>query len=246
MTIVLNSSSTFQNYTVSSIIDGTLRLIGVKNQDRDVDPVEYGDALTALNMMLDSWSNENLLLNQLVRETFATTPGKQIHTWGVGGDFNSSRPTEILSASDTIGTIDFPLKIVQYDDYETIGLKTFSTVHSRLVYIDDAYPLRNVRLYPVPSGQSVNFESLKPLTNFNNFTDLVNLPPGYARAFKYNLAIEIAPEYQMALSSDIGKIAEESKNAIRKSNHRPVTMTVDRGLFTPRGGRYDPFSDSVY
>jgi hypothetical protein len=53
---------------------------------------------------------------------------------------------------------------------------------------------------------------------------------------KYNLACEIAAEYQTKSGDDVSKIAMQAKAAIKRTNKRPLTAQVDPALLGPQGG----------
>ncbi len=237
--------------TALDVIKGSLRLIHVLGSDTVLSNEEANDALLVLNQMLDSWSTEPNSLYVVTRETFTLTAGHNPHTWGTGGDFNSARPVSVVAASIHVGsgtTVDIPLDSVSYDDYERIGLKGLVTNYPRQFYFDNNWPLANVWLYPVPSSAiGINFQSYKPLANFATLTSTVSLPPGYIRAIRYNLAMELAPEYKTTPSPEVANIANIAMQDIKRAGYKPTTASVDSSLIAlgqQGGGRYNPYSDN--
>jgi hypothetical protein len=61
--------------TAREIIASTLRLLGVLAAGETATANEANDALESLNQMLSSWSNENLVVYQKVRDEFTLTAG---------------------------------------------------------------------------------------------------------------------------------------------------------------------------
>ena len=208
---------------------------------------ENNTALRTLNSIIESLSNDSLTINSVTSENFSLTGGKKTYTFGTGGDFNSPRPTTVkaitTAITGTAGNIDFPVTILQYDDYAAIQLKTLQTNYPQYAYFDGAYPLNNVSFYPVPSSAiPVTIYSIKQLQEFTDTTNTVNFPQGYYRMFVALLAIELAPSYQLTASQNIIDIANQAKRGIIRTNQRPLTMQTDAALMG-FGGRYNIFSD---
>ena len=88
--------------TVRDLIKGSLKLAGIISSVQTPNAGEYADGFSALNMMLDSWSNENLAINKYVREVFPLVAGQSRYSIGDGGDWDTVRPmiVEAVTASD--------------------------------------------------------------------------------------------------------------------------------------------------
>ena len=234
MTIITSATSPT---TAQTIINGALRLLQVASSDVILTADESNDALEALNQMIDGWSNDSLMLYHVEREQFTCVPGLNPHTIGLGGDFNTSVPMNIEAATVSVGGIDYPIISINYDDYAVIKLKTLNNVYPEYLYFDRKSPyLANIYMYPVPSTPSIlNLYSRKPLSNFASLVDSVDLPVGYARALKYCLAVEIAPEYQVTAGDDVMNLAISSKAGIKRTNKRQLTMQIDPAALAING-----------
>ena len=83
--------------TLRELLLSSMRLLGVADQPSND---ELNDALSALNLMLAGWATppHNLTVQALTHETKTLTAGTATYTIGVGGDINSSRPTDIQNA----------------------------------------------------------------------------------------------------------------------------------------------------
>jgi len=233
--------------SVRDLVQDALTMLMVYSPDIILTAEENNTALRTLNSIIESLSNDSLTINSVTSENFSLTGGKKTYTFGTGGDFNSPRPTTVkaitTAITGTAGNIDFPVTILQYDDYAAIQLKTLQTNYPQYAYFDGAYPLNNVSFYPVPSSAiPVTIYSIKQLQEFTDTTNPVNFPQGYYRMFVALLAIELAPSYQLTASQNIIDIANQAKRGIIRTNQRPLTMQTDAALMG-FGGRYNIFSD---
>jgi hypothetical protein len=235
MSFIVNTG--FKQTTVYDIVMGALRLLQVASPDVTIGDDEANDALSALNQMVDSFSNESLILHHITQETFALTPNLPVHRIGFGGDFNTERPLSIEAATISVSGTDWPIRLFQFDDWSAIRLKTLNSNYTQYLYYEEEYPLGKVHLYPIaPTANLITLYSKKPLTGFSSLQSQIILPPGYERMLKYNLACEIAAEYQTKSGDDVSKIAMQAKAAIKRTNKRPLTAQVDPALLGPQGG----------
>lgn len=225
--------------TAQTIINGALRLLQVASTDVVLTSDEANDALEALNQMIDGWSNESLMLYHVQLEQFTCIPAHNPHTIGVGGDFNTDVPVHIEAATVTVNGVDYPIIQIDYDDYAVIKLKTLQNIYPEYMYFDRNLPiLGNVYMYPVPSTDStINLYSRKTLTQFASLTDSIDLPVGYAKALKYSLAVELAPEYQVSAGADVIQLAISSKANLKRTNRRPLTLQIDPAALAVSGKR---------
>lgn len=220
-----------------TLITGALRLIGVIAEGETPSANTIGDALSALNDMLDSWSNESLIAFPVLREAFALSAAglHQTYSWGAGGTLNSACPMRIKNAliqlTGSSPAIELPLEILNQDQYAHVVLKTLQSNFPLYCYIDDAYPSRSVNVWPVPtdSTNSLVFYSVKPLT-LAALNTALSVPPGYLRAMRFNLAVELAPEFGKTVPEAVLGIAMESKALIERNNTRPIYLGMDSAL----------------
>lgn len=228
--------------TVRDLIKSSLRLIGAIATGETPTSDEQADALVVLNDILESWSNNGFLIYEKKRETFSLVASQQSYTFGTGGDFNSARPVQILEVNSKDGDIETPMKILTDSEWAAVSDKTITAENPYYVYASGTYPTETLSVWPVPtSTNSLVIHSLKPLTAFSAVGDTVSLPPGYARALKYNLALELAPEYGKPIDPTITVIANESKADLQRQNINPVYMTPDTyGI--GGGSRYDIYT----
>jgi len=175
--------------TVSELIHSSMRLIGAIAAGETLETTELNDALVTLNQMLASWNTEGASLVARKRLTVSVS--------GTNGPFSlSERPVRIESASVASGGIDSQLDIVDSAGWEATPEKQAQTVYVRKLYCDYGYPTAAVYIAPIPrlAGQ-LEMWIYVTMTQFASLTTIIDLPPGYEIALRYNLAIALLPEY---------------------------------------------------
>lgn len=157
----------------------------------------------------------------------ATVSSAESITYTIPGDIPIPRPLRITNAFTRITTsassLDYPLEIVNQDRYSNIGLKGLPGPWPLQLYYNAGFPLGTIYFYPNPSSAGVlHLWTDLILSDFAQLTQAINLPQGYSRALKKNLALELAPEYGRPASPLLVKQAKESKEAIKDLNSDPV------------------------
>lgn len=209
--------------TALGIITSAMRKAGILTKTESPSADEAQDGLEMLNDLLASNANDGLFVYARTLESFPLSGGVADYTIGTGGTFNTPRPVFIASAYVRIATLDYPLTIIQDEDYANIGIKSIGSIPYWLNYTN-AYPLATIRLYPVPSAAWTLFLlSEKQLSEFT-LNQTVSLPPGWDRYLKNQLAIEMAPEYGQQAPDETVEIASKAMAAIKRGAARVKTM----------------------
>ena len=223
--------------TGQDLIDAALKTLGVLAAGETATAEESIDALLRLNDLIDSWSTENLLIPSKLREVFdLSVPSfQQTYTMGVGGNFNTPRPMKLenvniqLTAQSPV--VEIPMEIMNQDEYAGVILKTIQSAFPLSLYADNAFPLCNISVWPVPTAAcSLVTYSWKPLTEIATLTTALSLPPGYQRALRLMLAVELAAEFGKALPPELTTMAGEAKATIKRMNTQAKYLRVDNAL----------------
>jgi len=189
--------------------------------------------------MLGSWGATRFLSASTQKVT-KTTTGAISYSIGVAGDINTTRPTSIYNAYWSDGGIDYTLENMDYSDYLEIGVKTVGGIPSHIVLNPDN-PLSTIYLYPIPSTGTLTLELIRPEADLTLADDLP-YPPEWIRAMKFNLAVEISPEFGFTVSPELALMAQESKAIVMRSMVTiPVAkfdplLNVNRGFNIISGG----------
>jgi hypothetical protein len=218
--------------TALELITGAARLLNVVRKGEPLDADEAIDGLATLNELLASWSNEGLNITSRERESF-TIDASGSYTIGSGATLNTVRPIAIINAFIRIGNIDYPLMPITDEQYDNIALKTIDTGYPQFISYNNAYPTGTIKLYPKGSGQ-LHLLSEKPLTSIASLSTTVDLPAGWLRALRYNLALELAPEYGVEVKPVVAVNAVKALGLIKRAVARAHPIMSNSEVVTPR------------
>lgn len=213
---------------VRDLLAGSLRLIGVLDPGDAMDAATARDALQALNDLIESLNLEHLTNPRgKVRVDVACTAGQGLRTIGTGGNFDVARPVVIEEATVMVGGYEHPVEVVEADRWAAIPDKTRSGIPTTLYY-DPAAPIGQVHLYPVPNqAYAMALWVWDSLPTYTSINETLILPPGYARMYRYNLALELASEWGRDIPPAVIQIALDAKAAIKRVNQTAPLMECD-------------------
>jgi hypothetical protein len=113
------------------------------------------------------------------------------------------------------------------------------------MFVNMTYPNITMTIYPVPTKLlEFHIVSVLQLTQPAQFSTQLAFPPGYMRAFKYNLACELAPEFGVEPSPTVSRIAMTSKRNLKRINNpddimaMPYSIVATRQRFNIFAGNY--------
>ena len=234
--------------TAADQINGALRLIGVLAEAEAPSAAMAQDALTALNQMIDSWNTERLSVFSTIDQVFNWPPSTRIRTLGPTGDFIGQRPVQLDDATyfrDASTNVSYGIKMINQEQYNNIAVKTVTSTYPQVLWYNATYPDIEIYIYPVPSRVlEFHFVSVEKLTEPATLDTVLAFPPGYLRAFRYNLACELAPEYGVEPSPQVRRIAMYSKRDLKRINNpddvmaMPAAMIINRPRFNIYTGNF--------
>ena len=229
-------------------INRALRLLGVLAEGETPSAAVSQDALVALNQMIDSWNTERLSVFSTQDQTFLWPTSTISRTLGPTGDFVGNRPILIDDATyfrDPSNNVSYGIKIINQQQYDGIAVKTVTSTYPQVLWINMTYPNIEMYIYPVPTRLlEWHFISVEELTQPATLATEFALPPGYLRAFVYNLAMEMAPEFGVEPSPQVQRIAMTSKRNIKRINNPddimslPYSIVATRQRFNIYAGNY--------
>lgn len=227
--------------TVRDLIHSAARLINVVAASEQLNDADAQIFESALNQLLSSWSNNRLLIYGIQQQVLTLTPGAISFTIGPGGDLNTVRPMAIeqLYARTGVGSgqLDMPMQPLTDAQYAGISVKNTASTYPFAYYDDRAFPLRTVTLFPVPGSSQVVCWLRQPLLIYDSLDDEIELPPGYERAIRYNLAVEVAPEFGKEVPDIVATIGGFAKAELERLNSVPRYLRGD-GAMSQHGQEY--------
>ena len=154
-----------------------------------------------------------------------------------GGDWAIERPLKIEKmktlwlVNSSLYEIDLDISPLNFQQFADLPLKQLVNSFALNFYNDKRSPISTVQLFPIPLvTMNCRMFLRQPLINFNDLNEIVEFPPGYERAFIYNLAVEIAPEFGKTIPPEVQSIATTSYNKVAAINSVPRYMSGDGGL----------------
>jgi hypothetical protein len=117
-----------------------------------------------------------------------------------------------------------------------------TSTYPQVIFVNNTYPDIEMYIYPKPLRLlEWHFISVQELTSPAELATPLTFPPGYLRAFRYNLACEMAPEFGVEPSPQVQRIAMYSKRNLKRINNPDDVMAMPYSLIATRQ-RYSIFA----
>lgn len=225
-------------YTAGDQINRALRLLGVLAEGETPSASVSQDSLMALNQMMDSWNIERLSVFCTQDQVFTWPAGEYIRTLGPSGDFVGLRPVLLDDATyyrDPGTNVSFGIKFINQQQYDGIAVKTVTSTYPQVIFVNMGFPDVTLSIYPRPTRDlEWHFVSVQELDKPASLSTDLFFPPGYLRAFTYNLAMEIAPEFGVEPSPQVQRIAMTSKRDLKRINNPDDVMSLPYAIVASR------------
>lgn len=202
--------------TVQDLINLAVGLIGGTTQGEGSNASEFTDSFLRLNLLIDGWNADPQ--NQFGTLTTSITLSGAVYTIGVGGTFNIARPAFVKSVRALVAGRSSDMMPMNKPQYNAIEEPGQTGIWPKRFYDDGLFPTRTMRIWPVPSTSgTIEIDTPFAIPQFAALTDNVVLPPAFAKALVYNLAVDLAAAYGLQLNSpEITAIAVSSKADMQK------------------------------
>jgi hypothetical protein len=219
-------------------IKAALRLIGQLAEGEEPSAQTAQDSLAAMNQMIDSWNTERLTVFSTQDQLFLWPPNEITRTLGPSGDFIGNRPILIDDSTyfrDPQTNVSFGIRLINQQQYDGIAVKTVTSTYPQVMFVNNTFPDITMTIYPKPTRLlEWHFVSVEELTKPATLDTDLFFPPGYLRAFKYNLACEIAPEFGVEPPPTVQRIAMTSKRNLKRINNPDDVMSMPYPLLATR------------
>ena len=219
--------------TAGDQINRALRLLGVLAEGETPSAATSQDALLAMNQMIDSWNTERLSVYATQDQVFSWPAGEIRRTLGPTGDFVGNRPVLLDDATyyRAPSGVSYGIKFINQDQYNGIAVKTATSTFPQVIFVNETFPNVEMYIYPKPTQTlEWHFISVEELSQPATLATELHFPPGYMRAFTYNLAMEIAPEFGVEPSPQVQRIAMTSKRNLKRINNPNDIMSLPYGI----------------
>lgn len=233
--------------TAGDLINVAFRLLGVVGSGETASSEDSADALTALNDMIDSWNTERLSVYSTQDQTFTWPASTATRSLGPTGDFVGNRPVMLDDSTyfkDTSNNLSFNIIIINQDQYDGIALKTATSSYPQYIWLNSDMPNLGMTLWPIPNkALEWHFISVTEITQPATLATSLSVPPGYRRAFTYNLAVEIASFFGLQAPPQVVRIANAAKKTIKRINN-PLDVMAMPYTIAQTGQRFNIFTGS--
>jgi len=233
------------------VITLALKSLAAYGATEPLPAVDANDGLILLNMMLDSWSIDQLAVYQVQEQSGVLTPGiggTTPYLLGAGSTFNTTRPSTILSAyvRDS-NTNDYDVDVIlDRARWNSIGNKILTSQIPETIFFDPAFPVANLFVWPVPLlSYTLFWDAYLPLAQFATLQTVVSFPQGYQLAFVLNLAILMCSFFGVECPPSVAKLAADALSAIKRINTAENLLRVDDAIISKPKGTYNIYRDSI-
>ena len=123
------------------------------------------------------------------------------------------------------GGLDYPVAILNLENYELIGLKTQNGPWPKAMYYQPSEVMGTFYFWPNPSQGEMHIFCDTIFQRFNSINDNIVIPQGYIMALRWCLAERLMPMYGKSNPQQIAMInayASQAKATIKRTNMRPM------------------------
>ena len=229
--------------TALQLITSSMRLIGAVASGETPTADEQTDALQVLNDMLDACNTDQLAIFTNYDVTFNTVAAQQSYTIGpAAGDITATRPVGIEYAYSIDGGLTNPIMIVNEQQWADLQQKTYTEATPRAIRYRAEYPLGTINVWPVPAAVTpITLSVNSQFSALATTAASIAYPPGYGKWLRYQLAVELGPEFKVAVSDDIRRIAADTLADIKGINRQQPVSVFDPALTQYAGNGLSAF-----
>jgi hypothetical protein len=142
------------------------------------------------------------------------------------------RPIRLNSAfvrvvTSSSGSLDYPVAVMNVEDFQDIGQKTLSGPWPRAVYYQPSVPVGILNYWPSPSSGEMHLFCDALLSRFQTLTDTITVAPGYEMAMRWGLAELLMPIFPVAAGASmevrglVPQYAAQGRGMIKRTNMNP-------------------------
>lgn len=239
--------------TVNEVVTEAQKKAGLLADGQAMTGGDLVSAVADFNDMVGQWNTQRWMTWDLVDLAFTST-GANSYTVGPGGNFSvTSAPTRLEFAYQrqivpSGLNVDTPLEIIpSREEYSRLSLKGLISF-GLYVFYDAAWPTGILYLYPIPNPTvyqiHIGLKNVIPVFTIATIGSVLNVPPAYIAAMKFNLAKRYRQAYGKGLRPDpeLNALARSSLDIVKQSNLQVPELVMPKVLIIQSSG-YNILSD---
>jgi hypothetical protein len=243
-----------ETVTVRTFLTRLLRRIKVYGAGEVPSAEDLDDSFAVFKELLDSFGAQSLMKYTETRTEFDIditkgTPSNP-YTVGAGGDIDIGRPQvddlRRLSYINPDWSPSVPLEIDMFllsqDGWNGTSMKTLTNAVPTFAYYEPSFPFGSLYFWMVPTttGMTGVIYHRESIAVLGSIDDTVSWPPGYAKAIRDLLVVELWPVFREGdPTPTLQRAAIDARSDLVAMNLRMVDMAV------PAPGWYDAYSDQM-
>jgi len=217
--------------TAQTIVNDALREIGVLAESETPLSDMANNAFRALNRLMETLSNERSFAysNTAISKVLAGQSSFTIAS--TGGTWTADRPIAIDSAIVTSNSVDYPVAVIDSQEWDEITYKSSTGPFPDRVYYDATMPAGTLYVYPISTGATLKLRTISVVNSFATLATTLSMPPGYEECLIKNLAVNIAPQYPGCILSPLTiRQAASTLDKILSVNREIPELSLDPSL----------------
>lgn len=189
--------------TVNDIITGAMTKLSLIVSGETAKSADVEVCRLALRAMIRTWAAAGVRLWLDEQQTVTLTASIATYTL-------SPRTLEIRDAYRRLDNNDTPVRVIAREEYNRLPNKAASG-DPFLVWPDRQRKQTVVTVYPVPASTqgALSLSTRRQVLDVDELGEEVEVPPEWHEAMIYNLAVRIAPEFEVTPRADVVNMAAE-------------------------------------
>jgi hypothetical protein len=191
--------------TVADIIKDALTKVNVLVAGESPDTADQAACLRALKHMLRTWAARGVRLWLTDEQSVSLTEDQATYALTI-------RALNVTDARRRAGGNDTPLRIYTREEYNRLPNKAASG-SPFAVFVDRGRTSTSITCYPVPdanseSNDTIYVTSKLQIQDVTDAAEDIEVPPEWTEALVYNLAVRIAPDFEVTPRADVVQMAD--------------------------------------
>jgi hypothetical protein len=229
-TPVFTGSISGTTLTVTAVTTGSIGIGSVLSGTG----VTVGTTITALGSGTGSTGTYTVSASQTVASTTITgtivaTNIQAYYQKPLSIDSAYVRINTSQSGSPVInGGIDYPVAVINLDNYNSIGLKTLNGPWPKALYYNAGAESANLFYWPNPSQGEMHMFAKTVFSRYETLYEEIVLPQGYLMCLRWCLAERLLPMYGKTDQAILGMIttyAAQAKSTVKRTNMAPMQVS---------------------